>query len=732
MAKKTESKTGTETVKKRAIVPKTSYTIRKEFELKKGSTQSSILYWFGENGEPMNEVAKVFTKIKEDTELTEDQLKLILLCVKDNHLSPAGVISKIKNKKYELVAIPTDKKTPIKFDIPHVNDDRIHDLYVKFVNKIKSMDIQKDDSVFKNVFNKLYFHNVYFKPGGNIDSCILKMIEIYCYYYGIFTFNGEIFIWDVTTNLYQEKLEDILQHFNIFWFEFIMETDYCENDKELNEKMKKRAFDIYNKVVTDFTNKLTLKKKIRDTLLRSNLLKMSCDVLNRDEHVFPINGNSVITFEIDTSTMKYVYNCYARNETHMFTKVCDVNYDYLGHMEYKDSHPDEIWSKHAKTNTGREKMRKFISDFSYDEDPVKHARKIKLLKYMLGSSILGETDKIYFFLGKSAGNGKSTLLKILEDTIGENFSRSYLTSIICHLDKNGENASSKLASLYNLRAAFIGDTGENFQLCEEIIKRLTGEDKIDARLLYENSFAFKSIATFYLLSNHSLDLSKWSPEKIYAIKRRILYFICNSKFRKSDNVINREDFKTEEEFNMKLFENENNVDSRNPYYFPCDSRFTKNLDQESKDAFFEIIMEGAVLYLNNDVETESENLITVQESNTTISENKEDMLKYFLDDTYTITRSENDKVTIKDMINSLRSYVVINNQYNWGSLGIKIDNRNVVEIPNGNGKMTEKIINKFRCIDVNVKYDNRNRKQCFYGIRNSTIEEMNEKKTKFV
>lgn len=710
--------------------PKSYLSLRKELNLKPKSIQSRIFWYLQEKGESPENIENLFLKLREAVNMTDGQLNSLLSYIKGDGSTLIGAVEKIKNKDFELEVVANKNKNNIsEIDIPH-DDDRTIDeffyIFIKFCSEAINKDYDEIFSIMNDGRYKINFYNVYFKPNpSSIDDDILALIELFCYLSGYFNYDGIIYSWHNNKKIYCETIHSIMQDFNSFWSNFIIKCNYSE-DKSISQKMRDRANDIFAKIVTNFTKKATLVKIRKDYLLNSVLLRQEDDLLNRNSPLcFPILKGLILRFVNNEDLKDHKVIVEERTSTDLFTKYCDVNYNLDSHTEYQRLHPKVIWDQKDIPQNSREKMRKFISDFCFDPDTDKHIRKVKLLKYALGSSILGEPGRIVIFLGKTAGNGKTTLMKIMNETIGKKFSGSFEMSTLCYEQKDPNNTSDSLSSLYPLRTAFIYDTGKTIILNENVVKKIASEgDRIRARNLYKSSFEFNSQATFYINSNHLIDISKWENKTLDAMKRRFLYIVCNSKFRFPYQMIDRKDFKTDEEFYTKLYQDkEDNVDINDPYVFECKSFSV--IDQSIKDAFFELIVEGAILYLNKDFTIEQENNIyQIENSLESVNQVEQDLLRNFIEDTFTITGLKADKILINDMLDSLKKYAVEHDSYNWETIGIIIENNRNVNLNNGNGDRTRKLIAKFKCINTNVKYNKTNtRKIHFEGLRYSTRDE---------
>ena len=118
----------------------------------------------------------------------------------------------------------------------------------------------------------------------------------------------------------------------------------------------------------------------------------------------------------------------------------------------------------------------------------------------LGYSLTGSTsEQCLFLLWGTGANGKSTLLEVVRDILGE-----YATSapIETFLAKRDGGIPNDLAKLYGVRLVTASESGVNRSIAEPLIKQLTGGDTITARRLYEEYFEFRPTFKIWLATNH--------------------------------------------------------------------------------------------------------------------------------------------------------------------------------------------------------------------------------------
>jgi putative DNA primase/helicase len=120
---------------------------------------------------------------------------------------------------------------------------------------------------------------------------------------------------------------------------------------------------------------------------------------------------------------------------------------------------------------------------------------LMILAYCLTG--LSTEQKVYMFYGSGA-NGKSVLLEIIRETIGN--------ELVVHADsktlvKNGRSIREDIARFEGARLATCSEIGIQDTLDEPLIKGLSGGDQIVSRKLYQNSQEFQNCAKIIIATN---------------------------------------------------------------------------------------------------------------------------------------------------------------------------------------------------------------------------------------
>lgn len=137
---------------------------------------------------------------------------------------------------------------------------------------------------------------------------------------------------------------------------------------------------------------------------------------------------------------------------------------------------------------------------------------ISYLQRAAGYSLTGDIREQCLFLAYGTGqNGKSTYLNNLRDLCGDYGQQAAFSSFM-HTDR--ETVRNDLASLRGARYVCAVEGGEGKRLAEELVKLVTGEDKLTVRFLFQEYFSFLPEFKLWLGTNHKpvikgTDLAIW-------------------------------------------------------------------------------------------------------------------------------------------------------------------------------------------------------------------------------
>lgn len=134
--------------------------------------------------------------------------------------------------------------------------------------------------------------------------------------------------------------------------------------------------------------------------------------------------------------------------------------------------------------------------------------KAAFLQRALGYSLLGvnREECMFMMYGSQTRNGKGTLIKAIENVLGEDYANNAPTDLICE-SKTGRSTDFNapqptLARLVGTRLVTMSESPKDVRLDAAAMKAMTGRDSLVTRGLYEASFTFTPQFTLWLQTNH--------------------------------------------------------------------------------------------------------------------------------------------------------------------------------------------------------------------------------------
>lgn len=126
---------------------------------------------------------------------------------------------------------------------------------------------------------------------------------------------------------------------------------------------------------------------------------------------------------------------------------------------------------------------------------------IGFIQRAFGYGLTGLTDEHCFFIGWGGGaNGKTTLFRTYLKALGD---YAKVTSAETLLIKRQPQAiNNDVARLRGARVVIASEAEEGRRLAESLVKEMTGEDRVQARFLYHESFEFVPTFKLFLATNH--------------------------------------------------------------------------------------------------------------------------------------------------------------------------------------------------------------------------------------
>ena len=139
----------------------------------------------------------------------------------------------------------------------------------------------------------------------------------------------------------------------------------------------------------------------------------------------------------------------------------------------------------------------------------------RFLQRAIGYSLTGDTsEQCLCFLHGRGANGKSTLLAILQEILGD-YARQAAPELLTH--KSRDRHPTELADLFGARLVTSVEVDEGKRLAETLVKQMTGGDWMKARFMRGDFFEWTPTHKLFLAANHRPVIRGTD----YAIWRRI-------------------------------------------------------------------------------------------------------------------------------------------------------------------------------------------------------------------
>lgn len=195
----------------------------------------------------------------------------------------------------------------------------------------------------------------------------------------------------------------------------------------------------------------------------------------------------------------------------------------LRDMTFHKHSPDDLLSKMAGVeydpNVRCDRWIQHIREIMLDNQD-----KVEYLQKALGYSLTGLTKFELFFIlyGPTSRNGKGVTMESYMRLMGDYGCSTRPESVTQKQSANGSAPSEDIARLAGKRFANISEPDKHMVLSAALVKTLTGNDKVTARYLNENSFEFYPQAKFFVNTNH---LPKVTDATIFSSGRvKVLLF----------------------------------------------------------------------------------------------------------------------------------------------------------------------------------------------------------------
>jgi len=140
-------------------------------------------------------------------------------------------------------------------------------------------------------------------------------------------------------------------------------------------------------------------------------------------------------------------------------------------------------------------LMKFLSDIFPGKEEL-----VRFVHRFFGYCATGSTKEQVFVIGHGEGsNGKTVLLETVSAVLGDYAQPAPFSTFTM---KRSDNTRNDLAGLHNSRLVTSSESTEGRRFDEELLKRLTGDEKVTARFLYGEFFDYMPKFKLFLASNH--------------------------------------------------------------------------------------------------------------------------------------------------------------------------------------------------------------------------------------
>jgi phage/plasmid-associated DNA primase len=362
----------------------------------------------------------------------------------------------------------------------------------------------------------------------------------------------------------------------------------------LYDKLKQTFINVYPEDSDIFSDLIKKLLKLRQHKFKEDCGKTARDELRRDikfdnnPDILPFNNT---VYELNTGEFRdFKYDDYITKTT---------GYDWIPPTD------DEI-----------KRVEHIIAQILFKEDVRKTAM------CYLSTGISGhQLQHIAFFTGKG-GNGKSWINKMMSAAMGDNFFYTCDNSILTS-KKQSASADPNIANMHDKRIVYIEEPESDEPMKNSIIKRLTGNNKINARALYDNGNQKILRCTLAVELN---ELPNLATTATGAEGRRYYIILFEAEFTTKEHLVNEE-----------------------KHIYKIDRKLSQEkFVEQHKRAFMFLLMRYYKMYLDNDneipvaaeVEEETNNYLKHSDELSEVLEN-------------ILIEDDNKEVDVKDIYESL-------------------------------------------------------------------------------
>jgi putative DNA primase/helicase len=263
----------------------------------------------------------------------------------------------------------------------------------------------------------------------------------------------------------------------------------CDEEKDDIKKKNKTILKLINNL-KDRGFKTAVFKEIGDNIKDNNFM----EDMNKKINYLPIKNKKMLNIE----TLEIV----ERTEVYKFNYYCNVDYKELTTEEYLD-------------------IEEYFNKLFCDDYETRHIF-INIIKTVFCGRIL----KNLFILVGDGSNGKSLLFDILKSIFGR--AMMTLSTDIITVNKNKSSINSEFKKLEECRLGYITELENNDKLNAPLTKKITGNDIIDYRGLFQENRDLKPTSNLFVLTN---ELPKIPTNKDGKIDKAFLKRLITIEFK---------------------------------------------------------------------------------------------------------------------------------------------------------------------------------------------------------
>ena len=213
------------------------------------------------------------------------------------------------------------------------------------------------------------------------------------------------------------------------------------------------------------------KRKNRETMLKDarSVHPIPMDAFDHDKFLFNCKNGT-----LDMRTLEF----HEHNPRDFLTCMSGVTYD-----------PDADCPR----------WHSFISEVMCGDDAL-----ASYLQRALGYALTGDTslECLFILYGATSRNGKGTTMETFLKIMGDYGKTSNPEMLGSKFNSNSSGPSEEIARLAGVRFVNISEPEKKVTFNAALVKRMTGNDTLNARFLHENSFDFRPVFKIFINTNY--------------------------------------------------------------------------------------------------------------------------------------------------------------------------------------------------------------------------------------